>query len=844
MVQYFSPGVYIQEVETGPVPIQGVATSITGAVGVTLQGPTSGMPVLVTSFNDFQNTFGGFLPTPTDDVLATWGGSGNPDGGAWWLFPLAVKGYFDNGGQQLYVKRVFSSAAIAATGALGQGLLSELTKNAASGATSLTLRQLFNIENGTPLKIDAVGTAITVQTYDPLALTVTLNSPTSAALTSASDFVAVNGPTPPTTAQTTSLIFTAQEMGNWGNSISVRVRPVLGATTAVAANSTTPVLAFVSKLVSVSDIEWALTLDQSAPGTIDPAKPVTIGGTSYTFESGQPQGKWVLKGVPILTAATWASNTTQVIQTTPASGTQPATTVTKTITGVGFLSGSFTTAPPQNPTTALQSGERVLVGTGRVLVGTVTAGGNTFTATNLTSGQASWSSWANGTPVQQLRLARAAGTVIDVADGSQLYPTALVEFDNGTQKESNTVASITGNTVTLNTALKNQYYEIDTLRVIEAEVATQLISNGAIAQQETFSGLRLSPGGGASYLVNYVNSQSALVSVQAGPGFLNSATPPYFDTLTNFPTAPNGGWLTLAGGEDNMDQLSVFDFVGVDGGSGHRTGIQALEDIDDVSICVVPGMWSTTIQSALVTFCETLADRFAILDPPDGLSIAGIQAFRAPFNSEYAALYYPWLVLQDPLNPLNNIDVPPSAHMAGIYAQTDNSRGVFKAPANVPVAGILNFAANVVQREQDVLNPIGINALRFFINRGYLVWGARTLSSDTTWQYINVRRIFIYVEKSIQVGTQWVVFEPNDEGTWSRVRQSVTNFLTTFWRSGGLQGTTAAQAFFVACDLGVTMTQDDIDNGRLICQIGIAPVKPAEFVIFQIQQYTQEATTS
>ena len=143
-----------------------------------------------------------------------------------------------------------------------------------------------------------------------------------------------------------------------------------------------------------------------------------------------------------------------------------------------------------------------------------------------------------------------------------------------------------------------------------------------------------------------------------------------------------------------------------------------------------------------------------------------------------------------------------------------------------------------------MLNPIGINALRFFPNRGYRVWGARTLSSDETWKYINVRRIFIYVEKSIQVGTQWVVFEPNDEGTWSRVRQSVTNFLTTFWRSGGLQGTTAKEAFFVACDLGVTMTQDDIDNGRLICQIGIAPVKPAEFVIFQIQQYTQEATTS
>jgi len=169
----------------------------------------------------------------------------------------------------------------------------------------------------------------------------------------------------------------------------------------------------------------------------------------------------------------------------------------------------------------------------------------------------------------------------------------------------------------------------------------------------------------------------------------------------------------------------------------------------------------------------------------------------------------------------------------------DVNRGVHKAPANEVISAITRIAQDVNQREQDMLNPSGINALRFFPGRGSRVWGARTLSSDSAWKYINVRRIFIYVEASIDQGTQWVVFEPNDEPLWARVRATITNFLTSTWRAGMLQGTTPAEAFFVSIDHS-TMTQDDIDNGRLICLIGIAPVKPAEFVIFRIQQKTQD----
>jgi uncharacterized protein len=276
----------------------------------------------------------------------------------------------------------------------------------------------------------------------------------------------------------------------------------------------------------------------------------------------------------------------------------------------------------------------------------------------------------------------------------------------------------------------------------------------------------------------------------------------------------------------------------VDGGSGARTGIQALEDITDISICVVPGIWSTTVQSALITHCESLRYRFAVLDPQDGLSIEKIQAFREPLDTKYAALYYPWIEVRDP-SVQRNVQIAPSAHMAGIYARVDIERGVHKAPANEVILSINKIAQDVTKREQDVLNPKNINALRFFPGRGNRVWGARVVTSDSAWKYINVRRLFIFVEASIDYGTQWVVFEPNDEPLWARVRQTITNFLTTVWHNGALQGAKPDEAFFVKCD-HTTMTQDDIDNGRLICVIGIAPVKPAEFVIFRIQQKTMD----
>lgn len=294
------------------------------------------------------------------------------------------------------------------------------------------------------------------------------------------------------------------------------------------------------------------------------------------------------------------------------------------------------------------------------------------------------------------------------------------------------------------------------------------------------------------------------------------------------------------GSNGSVDNLSATDFIGVDNGAGKRTGIQAFVDNDVVSIMAVPGVVDPNVQLMLVAHCENLASRFAILDvPKDAKKIDDIIAHRDIFDSHYAALYHPWLEVFDPLDK-KNLAIPPSGSMAGIYARSDNTRGVHKAPANEVVRACVGLDCQFNKGEQDILNPKGVNLIRSFPGQGIRVWGARTATSNPSWKYINVRRLFIFIEESIKANTNWAVFEPNDEVLWTRVKRTIDVFLTGLWRNGYLAGSAASEAFFV--DIGrSTMSQDDIENGRLICVIGVAPVKPAEFVIFRISQKTSDS---
>lgn len=281
-----------------------------------------------------------------------------------------------------------------------------------------------------------------------------------------------------------------------------------------------------------------------------------------------------------------------------------------------------------------------------------------------------------------------------------------------------------------------------------------------------------------------------------------------------------------------------------------RSGVEGLEVLDDVTMVCVPDLMTTMpgqkldmdmvkgVQTMMLAHCERLGDRVAILDAPPDMSPQEIKNWRmntAGYDSSYGALYYPWIQVMDPVSN-NVVSIPPSGYIAGLWARSDNTRGVHKAPANEVVLGTVGVGYQTTKGEQDTLNPIGVNCIRGFPGRGIRVWGARTLSSNPSWRYINVRRLFNYVEKSIENGTQWVVFEPNDRKLWARVRRDVSAFLKTVWRDGALFGSTPDEAFYVKCDDELNPPESR-DMGRLIIEIGMSPVKPAEFVIFRISQW-------
>ncbi len=568
MPEYLSPGVYVEEVDAGPKPIEGVSTSTAGAVGVTERGPSGnppggpvpgdtsnrGKPVLVTSFAEFTRTFGGFLPEPNAATVNHWA-LDPAEGGRWWLFPLSVKGFFDNGGQRLYVKRVFAAGPPGGGGGstasdleLGTGLIAEVAHDAVATDRQVQLRDLFGIEVGTNVTIVSGGRPIapaapfSVTAYNPVTNTVTLNNPVGQELKANRDFlqVARAAPGPPAPAappapavpDTRTLLIHAKSVGDWGGNLNgarpldgirVKVRPMVGSTLRLLPD---PLIggpaarAALTALAAANAV--ALTVDSIAG--FQNLDHVLIRG--HEFE---------VNGAP-------AANTI-------------------TIQSVGG-------AAPVHP------------------------------------------AWAVGTPIQRLRPANSiapAADTINVQGASQLYRGALVELDNGTNKEQFTVDDISGQIVTLSANMARAYFEGNRLRVIEAEVLTRYERDGVVQMEEDFQNLHLFNDGSASYIVNNVNIRSQLVDIAAEGGFSDSI-------LTDFPTvpppaAPAAGavadldnlWGRLDGGDDAYDHLTVDDFVGVDGGSGARTGIQALEDIEDIALCMVPNLWSTTVQSSNVT---------------------------------------------------------------------------------------------------------------------------------------------------------------------------------------------------------------------------------------------------
>ena len=238
-----------------------------------------------------------------------------------------------------------------------------------------------------------------------------------------------------------------------------------------------------------------------------------------------------------------------------------------------------------------------------------------------------------------------------------------------------------------------------------------------------------------------------------------------------------------------------------------------------------------SVQMAMIAHCELMGDRMAILDPPPGLNAQQIKEWRVDKAALRLQVRHALLAVGHA--PMATRYLPPSGFIAGIWGRNDDTRGVHKAPANEVVRGAIALETQITRKEHDLLNPVGINCIRAFPGRGIRVWGARTLSSDPAWRYVNIRRLFNYLEESILQSTDWVVFEPNDQALWAKLRRTISAFLVNEWRKGALFGLTPDEAFFVKCD-DETNPAEGIDAGEVVCVIGVAPVKPAEFVIFRL----------
>lgn len=417
-----------------------------------------------------------------------------------------------------------------------------------------------------------------------------------------------------------------------------------------------------------------------------------------------------------------------------------------------------------------------------------------------------------------------AKTVAGFAEGD------LVEFAG----ELNRIESIFENTITFANEFSGDIVDaalVPKALVYSVEMDVMVRYESDI---ETYSGVNLIP-----------TSNRNLAAVLAGSNIIAVDDLVMDEAIVNPVSAILGegklsGSIAFAGGSDGtMDAVNAGVYIGIDNGPGKRTGIQAFLENNIASIIAVPGVTIPEVLVSLVTHCEREQNRFAVIDVPKELvKTNDILEYRSIIDSSYAAMYHPWLQVYDPVTKKPGF-VPPSGAIAGVYSRTDITRGVHKAPANETVA-CTGLSVNYNAGEQDILNPAGVNLIRALPGQGIRVWGARTASSNTNFKYVNVRRLFIYIEQSIKNATNWVVFEPNNSSLWARVQITVSSFLENMFRAGMLSGESPAEAYFV--DIGPnTMSRDDILNGRLICQIGIAPSRPAEFVIFRVTQFTAEA---
>lgn len=800
MAEYLAPGVYVEETSFRSKSIEGVSTSTTAFAGLTRKGPIGVTPNLVTSFGDFQRIYGGF-------------GNLRLGGGDESLNYLAhsVRAYFENGGARLYISRVFDDG-----GAAGTGL-------ARSSATGVRFEARFpgGAGNGT-VRVSPVLSAATIRAMDrapqgSLVRTGTSNSQTAATL--------IGAPMPIHLAASGTLFLQLGAAANLdfivrGDAVEATAADPLAADPPIAADTTFVVSIdgganqsiVISTAAGATAVSLVETINRGIAGgyaRLTPERRIVIGSDAQGTSGRVRVSANAELGFDAETSAT---------------GEGGASTVPnrRRVTAAD-LNALFTAQNrgPADPDGLVASVD----GTGRLVLST-TAVGTTARVAVRTGAGSLHAAFFPG----RLEADFTAGTVADTGEGT----TPLQYF----VKTGNQWAGPTGPLSWAATRNPGLAPTDDGAELVLLNVTT--IDGDGVEQP--FEGLGLAPAHPA-YIGNVLAAQPArqqaanenlfaLVTAGADAFALRAALLP-----------TNGvNVFTLAGGGDGAPPSA----------EAYRAALELFNRHEDISIVACPGASSFTtqhqaVQLALLSHCEQQRSyRIAVLDTERDVDIQGARTERSRLDSTYGALYYPWVIVSNPLQRSGDdtipqeIALPPSGFVCGIYARTDVQRGVWKAPANEIVRGALRYDQDVNFAEQQVLNPLGINCLRFFPGRGNRVWGARTISSDPEWKYVNIRRYFNYLERSIDVSTQWAVFEPNNERLWANIRETIGNFLFSEWQQGALLGETAREAFFVRCDRS-TMDQNALDNGRLICLIGVAAVKPAEFVIFRIGQKTADA---
>jgi phage tail sheath protein FI len=716
MAQYLAPGVYVEEVSFRAPSIEGVGTSTAAFAGLTLTGPVDQAPELLTSFGDFQNVYGGYDNLAIDSDPTSLKNIN--------YLALSVKGFFDNGGSELYVSRVFTPAS---------GSSGIATAGGTPTASNVRLAARFPGEFGN----QAVTVAVkTVKTQNVSSL------------------------------------------------------PQGSLIAAIPAGA--PSFAVLDAAAAVADTD--LTIAPAFSG----ANPdfVMIESEILTVTAVNPAGTH-------LTVTRASRGTTAAAHAKGAAIFPPVATITAAITAAA-TSVVLSAAVPGGTPDTIQIDTEIVTVTGVDATGT------------------------------QLTIIRGAGgttAAAHTANAPVFAPVTVTFFTNGT---SNTFKN--GTTPLASPPPKNLYV-----------LTMSVTATGASGSPQVFDGLGFDPAH-PTYLgaalgatpPRHIDALQNQVAFTIGSS-LNPVTlyQAIFGSIGS-PLANGTKTYTLTNGDDGVEPESQ-DF---------GNALALFTALEDVAIVAAPGSSvldaSQDIINSLITHVsQQRAYRVAILEtPPDQLA-SDNENVRAQIDTSYAALYVPWVIVPNPLARSGSsipaeIAVPPSGYMAGIYARNDVKHGASKAPANEVVLGASRFERNITFNEQQLLNPLGINCLRYFPNRGYLVWGARTTSSDSEFMYVNVRRYLIYLEHSIDNSTQWAVFENNGPALWSRVKEAIDSFLYNEWKQGNLLGDSAAQAYFVRCDR-TTMTQNDLDNGRMICLIGVALLKPAEFVIFRIGQKTSDA---